>query len=44
VTVEFTELREKVLKLLEEGRAFECAVAEFTSLDWILKRLDKREE
>jgi len=44
VTVEFAELKEKILRLLEEDRVFRYAVAEFISLDEVLKRLNRHEE
>jgi len=44
VTVEFAELKEKILRLLEEDREFRYAVAGLIGLDEILKRLDKHEE
>jgi len=44
VIAEFAELKEKILKLLEEDKEFRYAVAGLIGLDEVLKRLDRHEE
>jgi len=44
VVTEFAELKEKILKLLEEDREFRYAVAGLIGLGEILRRLDRHEE
>jgi len=44
MVAEFAELKEKILKLLEEDREFRYAVAGLIGLGEILRRLDRHEE
>jgi len=44
VAAEFAELKEKILKLLEEDREFRYAVAGLIGLGEVLRRLDRHEE